>query len=510
MSLTQLGRYQILETLGRGAMGIVYKAHDPLIERTVAIKTVGYAGLTPAEADEFKKRFFVEAKSAGRLNHPNIVTIHDVGYDDDVAYIAMEFIAGRSLREVIDSGVVLPPQRIAEIVSAVADALAFAHEQGIVHRDIKPANIMVLDNGHIKITDFGIALLPNGSLTMAGTALGSPKYMSPEQVLGKRADGRSDIFALGAVLYELLTGKAPFVGADLNAILYQVMHGAPPLPSTCNPSLPAGFDRIVARALAKEPDKRYPTAAKMARDLRHYRKLPGLMQSGEQSAEGAVKPAVACETTPRPTPQSASPSPQPRRPGSYLALLAVPAAVLLIGGAYLWHARSSAVSDNVPNLPASAPAATSPKTPAQAVAIAPKAQSVETPASAADQPPSSANATPPAANSAAPAGPNVDAPEQTKPLDRRARLKAARQARRESLEQPVTAPEKATSGEVPPPAPLARASGGEWKTALFDALAVCRNEPFFSRVMCVEKARWKYCPGHWGTIEECPGKNPGS
>ena len=175
MSLTQLGRYQILETLGRGAMGIVYKAHDPLIERTVAIKTVGYAGLTPAEADEFKKRFFVEAKSAGRLNHPNIVTIHDVGYDDDVAYIAMEFIAGRSLREVIDSGVVLPPQRIAEIVGAVANALAFAHEQGIVHRDIKPANIMVLDNGHIKITDFGIALLPNGSLTMAGTALGSPK-----------------------------------------------------------------------------------------------------------------------------------------------------------------------------------------------------------------------------------------------------------------------------------------------------------------------------------------------
>ena len=299
MSVTQLGRYQILGTLGRGAMGIVYKAHDPLIERTVAIKTVGYAGLTPAEADEFKQRFFVEAKSAGRLNHPNIVTIHDVGYDDDVAYIAMEFIAGRSLREVIDSGVVLPPQRIAEIVSTVAKALAFAHEQGIVHRDVKPANIMVLDNGHIKITDFGIALLPNGSLTMAGTALGSPKYMSPEQVLGKRADGRSDVFALGALLYELLTGKAPFVGADLNAILYQVLNGAPPLPSTCNPSLPAGFDRIVARALAKEADKRYQNAAEMATDLRNYRKLPGLLQGAERPAVAPPAASVPGATAPR-------------------------------------------------------------------------------------------------------------------------------------------------------------------------------------------------------------------
>ena len=509
MSLTQLGRYQILETLGRGAMGIVYKAHDPLIERTVAIKTVGYAGLTPAEADEFKKRFFVEAKSAGRLNHPNIVTIHDVGYDDDVAYIAMEFIAGRSLREVIDSGVVLPPQRIAEIVGAVANALAFAHEQGIVHRDIKPANIMVLDNGHIKITDFGIALLPNGSLTMAGTALGSPKYMSPEQVLGKRADGRSDIFALGAVLYELLTGKAPFVGADLNAILYQVLNGAPPLPSTCNPSLPGGFDRIVARALAKEADKRYQNAAEMAADLRNYRKLPGLMQSGEPSAGSVIKPTVTNATAPRPAPPPATPSPQPRNPGSRLALLAIPAAVLLIGGAYLWYARGSAGTDGVSNQPAAAQIADSPKASPQVVAVAPKTQNTEPPVSTTDGS-TTTDMAPPPDTTATQAKPSDDAPEQAKALDRRARLKAARQARRENLERPAKAQEKDASGEPPPSAPPARAGGGEWKAGLFDALAVCRNEPFFSRVMCVEKARWKYCPGHWGTIEECPGKNPGS
>ena len=178
-----LGRYEITGELGRGAMGVVYKARDPLIDRTVAIKTVGL-DLSADEAAAFEQRFFREAKSAGRLNHPNIVTIHDVGRSNGSAYIAMEFLQGRSLREILDSGVVLPPERIADIVAQVADGLAFAHENGVVHRDIKPANIMVLDNGGVKITDFGIALLPTGARTVVGTVFGSPKYMSPERIAG--------------------------------------------------------------------------------------------------------------------------------------------------------------------------------------------------------------------------------------------------------------------------------------------------------------------------------------
>jgi len=287
MTLAQLGRFKITGTLGRGAMGTVYRAHDPLIERTVAIKTVACTGLSREEAEEFEQRFYREAKSAGRLNHPNIVTIHDVGRSDDLAYIAMEFLTGQSLRDMLDSGVVLPPARIAEIAAQIADGLAFAHANDVVHRDIKPANIMVLANDSVKIADFGVALVPSGSHTVAGTAFGSPKYMAPEQVTGHKADGRSDIFSLGAVLYEMLTGRPPFTGDDLNAILYQVLNSAPPLPSSHNPRLPLGFDRIVARAMAKDPAKRYQNAADMATDLRNYRRIAGLTHKKNGSAPAA-------------------------------------------------------------------------------------------------------------------------------------------------------------------------------------------------------------------------------
>jgi serine/threonine protein kinase len=268
MPPAQIGRYEIIGELGRGAMGVVYKARDPLIGRTVAIKTVALE-LSRDEADAFEQRFYREATSAGRLNHSNIVTIHDVGKSESVAYIAMEFLQGRSLREILDSGVVLPFERIADIVAQVADGLAFAHEHGIVHRDIKPPNVMVLDSGWVKITDFGIALLPTGSRTLAGTVFGSPKYMAPEQVVGSRVDGRADIFSLGAVLYEMLTGVPPFFGGELNAVLYQVINELPAAPSSRNPSIPPAFDYIVAKAMAKHPDDRYASAQAMAFDLRH-------------------------------------------------------------------------------------------------------------------------------------------------------------------------------------------------------------------------------------------------
>lgn len=273
MSLDQLGRFKITGTLGKGAMGTVYRAHDPLIDRTVAIKTIGCAGLSPAEAKAFEARFYSEAKSAGRLNHPNIVTIHDAGRTDDLAYIAMEYLNGRTLQEILDAGVTLPVERCAEIAARIADGLAFAHANGVVHRDIKPANIMVFDNGTVKIADFGVALIPTGSQTMDGMTCGSPKYMSPEQINSSKVDGRSDIFSLGVVLYEMLVGRPPFTGDNLNAILFQVLNSAPPLPSSYNPGLPQGFDRIVARALAKNPDKRYQNAGQMAADLRKWRRI---------------------------------------------------------------------------------------------------------------------------------------------------------------------------------------------------------------------------------------------
>ena len=246
MPLEQLGRYEIIRELGHGAMGVVYKARDPLIDRIVAIKTI-FLDLSTTESAAFEQRFYREAKSAGRLNHSNIVTIHDVGKSNAIAYIAMEFLDGQSLREILDSGVVLPPEKIVDIAAQVADGLTFAHEKGIVHRDIKPSNIMVSDSGLVKITDFGIALLPTGSRTMAGNVFGSPKYMSPEQVMGHIVDGRADIFSLGTVLYEMLTGFPPFFGGDLNAVIDQVVNQTPAAPSSRNKGVaPVLFGKHVA------------------------------------------------------------------------------------------------------------------------------------------------------------------------------------------------------------------------------------------------------------------------
>jgi serine/threonine-protein kinase len=287
MEIEKLGRYEILSELGQGAMGVVYKAVDPLIDRTVAIKTINL-NLSKDELADFEERFNREAKSAGRLNHPNIVTIYDVGRADHVAFMAMEYLEGRELKEIIASGEVLQPDRVAEIIAQVADALAFAHDHGVVHRDIKPANIMVLRNGSVKITDFGIAKMSSGSRTQIGIILGSPKYMSPEQVAGKPVDGRSDIFSLGAVLYELLTGKPTFGGEDstLTTIMYQVLNEMPASPSDVNPSIPVAFDYIVARALAKAPENRYQSARDMANDLRNFKNLTATSPLASAASSG--------------------------------------------------------------------------------------------------------------------------------------------------------------------------------------------------------------------------------
>ena len=215
--ISQLGRYEVIGELGQGAMGVVYKARDPLIDREVAIKTINLS-LAMEERDEYEARFYQEAKAAGRLSHPNIVTIYDVGRSEDIAYIAMEYLHGRELRDILNETKLLPISEVLAIVIQVAQGLAYAHEHDIVHRDVKPSNVMIVRDGHAKITDFGIARMVSAAVrTQTGMVLGSPKYMSPEQVLGKEIDRRSDIFSLGVMLYELLTGQVPFIGENINA-----------------------------------------------------------------------------------------------------------------------------------------------------------------------------------------------------------------------------------------------------------------------------------------------------
>ncbi|MDO8412657.1 MAG: serine/threonine-protein kinase, partial [Gallionellaceae bacterium] len=236
--ISHLGRYEIVSELGQGAMGVVYKAKDPLIDRIVAIKTINLS-LAQEEKDEYEARFYQEAKAAGRLSHPNIVTIYDVGKSEDIAYIAMEFLEGRELRSILNDGQMLPVMQVIKIVTQVAQGLAYAHDKGIVHRDVKPANIMVMTDGHAKITDFGIARMASAAVrTQTGMVLGSPKYMSPEQVMGRQTDQRSDIFSLGVMLYEMLAGQVPFMGENINAIMYQTLNATPAPPGTFNQAVP--------------------------------------------------------------------------------------------------------------------------------------------------------------------------------------------------------------------------------------------------------------------------------
>ena len=389
MSLDQLGRFKITGTLGQGAMGTVYRAHDPLLDRTVAIKTVSCAGLSREEAAAFEARFYGEARSAGRLNHQNIVTIHDVGRSGDLAYIAMEYLNGRSLREILDSSVVLPVERAAEIAAQIADGLAFAHTNGVVHRDIKPANIMVFDNGAVKIADFGVAQMSSGVQTVNGATFGSPKYMSPEQVSGRKVDGRSDIFALGAVFYEMLVGRPPFSGDDLNAILYQVLHGAPPLPSSFIPDLPHGFDRIVARAMAKDPDKRYQSVAEMAAALRKYRRVLRMAQKeqlqGMPALPATAGPGDATMVLKRPAGKGSAPGKGARSPLVFALLLVV----VVVGGWLAYNSQRKLPSPEAtvaaptptrsPSVSAEPPA-TSPLVVSESLAAAPAVAPEEKPA----------------------------------------------------------------------------------------------------------------------------------
>jgi len=264
-----LGRYRVLKELGRGAMGLVYLGKDPTIQRFVAIKTMRLDQIdSDDKLQDIKARFFREAESTGRLSHPNIVTIYDAGEENDLGYIAMELIEGTPLKQWARKPHLMPVNEVLLTVATVADALDYAHQQGVVHRDIKPANIMLTKGRVVKVMDFGIAKMASSSKTQTNIVLGTPTYMSPEQIAGKKVDGRSDIFSLGVVLFELLTGQLPFTADNLSAVLFSIAHHPHPVIQTLRSDLPPMVQEIVDRALQKELAHRYRRAEEFARELR--------------------------------------------------------------------------------------------------------------------------------------------------------------------------------------------------------------------------------------------------
>jgi serine/threonine protein kinase len=274
----RLGRYELMHELGRGAMGIVYRARDPRINRAVALKAIRLSDeFEREELEQARERFFREAEMAGRLSHPHIVTIYDAGEDQGTAYIAMELLRGRHLVEYTSATRLLPPAIAIEIMARLADALHYAHQNAVVHRDIKPANIMFdAPSGELKLTDFGIARLTDSGRTRTGLVLGTPSFMSPEQLQGRPVTGMSDLFSLAVSLFQLLTGQLPFRGDNMPALMMKIAQEPHPRICAMNPALPPGLDELFDRALAKDPMQRFESGAAMALALREVnRPAPG-------------------------------------------------------------------------------------------------------------------------------------------------------------------------------------------------------------------------------------------
>jgi eukaryotic-like serine/threonine-protein kinase len=293
---SHLGRYQIDAEIGRGAMGLVYLAHDPKIDRQVAIKTISLFTQEIEEEQEFRERFFIEARAAGRLSHPGIVTIFDVGEDTATRepYIVMEYVPGQPLNKILSGeNRKLPLSLALQIAQEIAEALNYAHGQGVVHRDIKPANILITLDGHPKIADFGVAKLNQGLMTIPGQILGSPAYMAPEQLSGEGTDPRSDLFSLGVILYSMLTGFRPFQGNSAATVSFKVVNKDPLPVTSFDSNLPAALDRLVSRAIAKDPSQRYQTGMEMAQEIQKVRERQGLL--------GPVAPSVLSIASPERT-----------------------------------------------------------------------------------------------------------------------------------------------------------------------------------------------------------------
>ncbi|MBI3666666.1 MAG: protein kinase, partial [Acidobacteria bacterium] len=322
--LEKIGRYRILSELGRGAMGVVYKAQDPTIGRLVAIKTIRLGDLVqPEEREQLRSRLFREAQSAGSLSHPGIVTIYDIAEEDNLAYITMEFVDGQTLEKIIEQGAVQDPKSLITVATQTAMALDYAHSTGIVHRDIKPGNIMANTEGVVKITDFGIARIASSKFTHTGTVMGTPSYMSPEQVRGAVVDGRSDMFSLAVLVYEMLTGQKPFSGESITTVIFKIVSEHPVPPKELNPSVGNKINAVVMKALSKEPLERYQKCREFAE---------ALQAAAEQTAN--LTPAVRRMPSAFDATEASDPAlltqpdrtPEPRAPTTPEIVLPVPVA----------------------------------------------------------------------------------------------------------------------------------------------------------------------------------------
>lgn len=369
--LKKLGKYEIRRELGQGAMGIVYEGFDPMIGRRVALKTVRRDQLDRAEVEEILARFKREAQAAGRLNHPNVVAIYEYGEDEGTAFIAMEFIEGRELKDRLDAGERFPMSEIVRIMAQLLDALDYSHKSGVVHRDIKPSNIILLKDGTVKVADFGIARVESSTLTQAGSVLGTPSYMSPEQFMGQTVDGRSDLFSAGVILYQFLTGEKPFTGA-LTTIMHKVLKEEPAAPSELNVQVPRPFDALIRKALAKRPDERFQSGREFAEAIKAAAAGQPMADSGatlvgtanEATLVMAADKAVAI---PKAAPAQAQPAAaatpaQPKKQSQGLAL-AIVGGIAVIGlgaAAWVFMGKSGAPQPEIPAAPqTAAPAAIS-------------------------------------------------------------------------------------------------------------------------------------------------------
>ncbi|MDQ5918708.1 MAG: eukaryotic-like serine/threonine-protein kinase [Pseudomonadota bacterium] len=389
----KLGKYEIRRELGKGAMGVVYEGWDAGIGRRVALKTVRRDQLEGGEAAELLSRFKREAQAAGRLNHPNVVAVYEYGEDEGTAFIAMEYIEGRELKDIFDKNERVKLPDVLQLMTQVLDAIGHAHANGIVHRDIKPANVFLLPDGRLKVGDFGIARMESSNLTQAGSVLGTPAYMSPEQFMGQTVDGRSDLFSAGVILYQFLTGEKPFTG-QLTTIMHKVLKEDPIAPSELNVQVPAGFDGLIRKALAKRPDERFQNAQAFISALQTAVNQPGvdndatligasadadatLLPGGDTPQVGKpgipAAPAPAKPTTPSTTAEAssqpatpASPpmaAPPKRSPAMALAIVGGLAAVGLGAGAWLMLGKDASAPSGSAEVavtsPATAPAASS-------------------------------------------------------------------------------------------------------------------------------------------------------
>jgi eukaryotic-like serine/threonine-protein kinase len=291
----QIGRYRISRTVGTGAMGAVYEAFDPVIERRVAIKTVIKKNLDEAELEEALARFKREAQAGGRLNHPGIVAVHEFGEGEAEAFIVMEYVDGKELRQHFRTGSRFDLVDVLELMQQLLAALDYCHRQGVVHLDIKPANLMVLPGPRLKVMDFGIARIGAGEPSPFGAVAGTPTHMAPERIGGQPADGRADLWSSGVILYELITGQNPFLAETPSGVMHKVLQVSPDAPSCLHPSLPPAVDAVVARALAKNPGERFQTAREF-----HGALLSAFQDMALMAPRGMTEAELALDEMPDP------------------------------------------------------------------------------------------------------------------------------------------------------------------------------------------------------------------